>query len=178
MRARSILLCLTGAVVCCVPGDAFAQAANDAPAADTWRLARAATPPMMDMRAISVGTGLAAGLAGVEITRRLGLRTGIGFGFGAGGVGGRAFVTPFEAVGRVHTWVPYAAAEAMYAPWRWGSLDAPGGIGATVGLQRWGADGDWFGDVGIGVAQTRDGTWFGRRTLPVVRLAFGSGRPY
>jgi hypothetical protein len=137
-----------------------------------------ATPALLDMRAWSVGTGLAAGAGGVELLRRRDLRHGVGLGVGVGGLGARVFATPFEAVGRVHTWVPYASFEALYAPWRWGDLDAPGGIGYAVGLQHWGEDRDWFGDVGIGAAHTRAGAWFGRRTLPVLRVALGRGRPF
>ena len=137
-----------------------------------------ATPAFLDMRAWSVGTGISHGLLGVEIIRRLDIRSAIAVGAGVGGVGARAVVTPFERVGNIHEMLPYLSIEAMYAPWRIGSLDAPGAIGATVGLQWWGGEGSPFRDVGVGVMTTRDGTLFGKRVVPAVRLAFGRGRPY
>jgi hypothetical protein len=137
-----------------------------------------ASPAFLDMRAWSVGTGLSHGLLGVEVIRRLDIRSAIAVGAGAGGLGARAVVTPFERVGNIHEKLPYLSIEAMYAPWRIGSLDAPGAVGATIGLQWWGGERSPFRDVGVGVMTTRDGTLFGRRVVPTVRFAVGRGRPY
>lgn len=136
------------------------------------------SPPMMDMRAWSVGTGLSAGLVGAELIRRLNLQTEMGVGVGVGGVGGRLAWLPFEAVGRAHTWIPYAGVEGLYSPWRVRELRARWGGAVGVGVQRWGAESEWFADVGVGVAYAASGTWFNRRALPLARLGVGRGRPF
>lgn len=161
-----------------LPQPLLAQGPGESGQLFTDQARATATPAFLDMRAWSVGTGLSHGLLGVEVIRRLDIRYAIAVGAGAGGFGARAVAMPFERVGNIHDRIPYLSIETMYAPWRMGSLDAPGAVGANIGLQWWGGEGSPFRDVGIGVMATRDGTLFGRRVVPTVRFAFGRGRPY
>lgn len=171
--------CLIWTLLLGLPGSVGAQHAHGArTSAPSSGLHDADRPPFLNMRAWSVGTGLSAGLLGAEVARRVSPRWGIALGAGAAGVGGRLFVAPLEGPGRIHTWAPYAAAEFAYAPWRWRRLDGAGAAGYSVGAQRWGGDGGWFFDVGAGAAYVREGAWFGRRTLPTVRVAIGRASVY
>lgn len=80
-----------------------------------------------------------------------------------GGLGARVAVTPFERMGNMEDRLPYLAMEAMFASWRVGRLDAPGTVGATIGVQRWGGEHSPFGDISVGMMTARDGTSLGLR---------------
>lgn len=123
------------------------------------------TPAVLYPRLTSAGFGLSNGALGVEHASFNSRPIGLGVGIGVAGVGGRVYRDkriPGTRFVEIRT-----AAEFVYAPWRWGPFTASGGVGATLGVHR---DGPQAFEVAAGYAWLRDGTWWGRRALPTVRV--------
>jgi hypothetical protein len=139
---------------------------------------RMASPPLLNTKAVAVGVGYSSGALGVEWIDRRTLRWTTAVGVGAMGVGARVVWHPWLVAGRGTSWTPYIGPGFNLVPWRVSRFDGAGLVGGELGVQRWGADGEWFADLGAGAAVVARGTWRGEHVVPVLRVAFGRGKPY
>ncbi|MFN8574759.1 MAG: hypothetical protein U0132_22080 [Gemmatimonadaceae bacterium] len=132
-----------------------------------------ASPPILNTKAFSVGVGYTVGALGLEWVQRHGLHAASALGVGAAGIGGRVIWHPWLMLSSPRQWTPYVSPGFVLVPWKVVNFSGAGMVGGEVGLQRWGADGGWFADVGVGAATVVRGTWRGDRVVPTVRVMVG-----
>lgn len=135
------------------------------------------TPTLVNSDVWAFGTGVAAGGIGIQRVQWTKRALGAGIGIGIAGVGAQGLMYPLEAVGRFDTWKTYVAGEGLLAPWHIAQFRARSITGFTIGVQRWSVLGSRFFDVGLGMAATHDGRWFGQHRVLTGHLSVGGPWP-